>query len=165
MNEIYNISLIVLTALVDFLFLFRFYTNTQVLKFSDPDTLVQYFCRRIPTKELIFFLVGVLNPLVVLNLNLVESLGIGLAVYFILHRLFKKRFLRYMRYRSISTLSAKSIRIISINNDGKGIGVMKSDSFGTKGVKVDIQSVSNKSYAPGDSAKVVGIDYTTLLIE
>lgn len=163
MNEIYNIILIVLTALVDFLFLFRFYTNTQVLKFSDPDTLVQYFCRRIPTKELIFFLVGFLNPLIVLNLNLVESLGIGLAVYFILHRLFKKRFLRYMRYRSM--LSAKSIRIISINNDGKGIGVMKSDSFGTKGVKVDIQSVSNKSYAPGDSAKVVGIDYTTLLIE
>lgn len=165
MNEIYDIILIVLTVLVDFLFLFRYYTNTQVLKYSDLDTIVQYFCRRMPTKEVIFFFVGFLNPLVILDLGFVESLGIGLALYFVLHRLFEKNFFRHMKHRSMRMLSVKSIRIVSINDAGKGVGVIKSHPLDTEGVKVDIQSVSNKLYNPGDLAKVVGIDYTTLLIE
>lgn len=165
MNEVYDISLIVLTVLVDFLFLFRYYTNTQVLRNGDLDTIVQYFCRRIPTKEMIFFLVGFLNPLILLDLGFVQSLGIGLVLYFVLHRLSERNFFRHMKGRSMKVLSVKSVKIISINNAGKGVGTIRPHPLDSEEVKVDLRSVSNKSYSPGDSAKVVGIDYTTLLIE
>lgn len=70
-----------------------------------------------------------------------------------------------MRRRSMSMLSVKSVKIISTDDTGKGVGVIKHHPLDAEEVIVDIQSVSNKSYNPGDSAKVVGIDYVTLLIE
>lgn len=158
-----NVPLLILAIIVDLLFLFRMVMNYKMLTSRPLEDIIPYICRKMPTKELLFFAVGALNPLA-FGVGVLPSTAIGLASYLLLHEIYSFMVQKGLSRVNVSVLSANKIRVIFTDESGVGIGTINKSRNDSNQVKINVRSLSGSHYSDSD-VKVLGIDRDVLIIE
>lgn len=156
---------IISVVLVDILFIYRYCMNILVLKTYPMDEMVKYFCRHVATKEFLFFMVGLLNPLL-FGARLVTSALISILVYLTLHSTYIKLVRWFISKKSVLELQGKKCRIewMKESNSHKAVGVavLIDDPEETK---LDVVSQSGYVYPERSEVPIVDVDYNSLIIK